>query len=337
MKPRIAVPLLLLASLALLSGCGSGGGGNIAGSGQPDTRTELQRAEVARVLAQTPEVIEDLEFESPSFTDTDLSAGAALTSRHSLRWWRTIKKVNRFVEYAFADSDTTGQPQSAIVTITKDLTGTFHVQNGNGPRRPGDGMLASLRGDDDDDEEDGEDESCDSTKTKKYFEKALEDHWVRRIALRRVYAEDDTVGRWKVVATSAVEVTSEGHTIDIESVHIASANLDTTLTAPLDLWRLRRLLVFAPREVVEITVTTNGDSSDVVSTLCRGPRGIFKSVGGGVFTARWKAPNHSDIGHFGVNALTRETLFDPKGPYDSAAWILPYVVRGYSCGDYLPR
>lgn len=343
MRLRFAVPLSLIASLALLSGCGSSG--SVSGSaGGVDSRIQLERAAIAGVLAQTPEVIDDLEFESTLFTDTDLTAGEALSSRHSLRWWRTFSHVERTVEYAFADTDSTGQPQNAIVTIHKHFSGTFHVQNGNGPRKPGrdhDAVLASTNGDDDDQGEDGDDDGHHpggpSDSTKKYFEKALEDNWTRRVSLHKVYRQDDTVGHWKVVATSGVTVNSEGHTIEIQSLRIVSSTLDTTLTAPLDLWKLRRLLVFSPRENVELTATTNGDSSDVVSLLSRGPRSIFRNEGGGVFTARWRTSNHTGVGHIGVNALTHETLFDAQGPYDSAAWILPYVVRGNECGDYLPR
>jgi len=150
-------------------------------------------------------------------------------------------------------------------------------------------------------------------------------------------AKGDTARCWKVVATSAVEVSSTDRTIEIQSVRVQSANLDTTLATPLDLWRLRRLLVFTPHEKVTLTVTTNGDSGDAVSFLRRDRRGLFKPEGNGVYTLRWKAPNGTGVGHLGINALTEATLFDPEGPYDSHAWILPFVVRGHECGYYLPR
>jgi hypothetical protein len=327
--------LLAVAGLLALTvaGCGSsGGGGQVSGLSGSDSKAALERAAVAQVLSQATEVVEDLEFESAEVTDTDLSAGAALNSRHSLRWWRSIDHVERSFEYAFADTDTTtGQPSTATVTIHKLLNGTFHVQNGNGPRKH-DAMHGHPDGDDD--------RGDDTTGTKKYFEKPLIDHWVRKVALRRLAPDTlhgDTLGRWKVVATTGVAVGSEGHSVGVTSLRIESAALDTTITDPLSMWRLRRLLVFTPGEIVRLTVVTTGADSGVVSMLVRNNRSIFKDEGNGTFTAKWRAPSHDRVGHLGVNVLSHDTLFDPAGPYDSEAWILPYVVRGHECGDYLPR
>ena len=330
---RFLTSLAVAGLLALtVAGCGSSGGGSqVSGLSGSDSKAALERAAVAQVLAQATEVVEDLEFESADITDTDLSAGAALSSRHSLRWWRTIATVERSFEYAFADTDTTGKPTTATVTIHKQLNGTFHVQNGNGPRKPG-----WTHGHPDGDDK-GDD---DTTGTKKYFEKPLVDHWIRKVALRRLAPDTlhgDTLGRWKVVATSGVAVGSEGHSVGITSLRIESARLDTTITDPLSMWRLRRLLVFTSGEFVRLTVTTSGADSGVVSMLVRNNRSIFKDEGDGTFTAKWRAPSHESVGHLGVNVLSHGTLFDPAGPYDSEAWILPYVVRGHECGDYLPR
>ena len=39
------------------------------------------------------------------------------------------------------------------------------------------------------------------------------------------------------------------------------------------------------------------------------------------------------VHHLGVNALSRGAIFDDRAPYDSQAWILPYVVRPTELAD----
>ena len=41
----------------------------------------------------------------------------------------------------------------------------------------------------------------------------------------------------------------------------------------------------------------------------------------GVFRAAFLA----GVQHAGVNALSHSTLYDERAPYDSQAWLLPYV------------
>jgi len=46
---------------------------------------------------------------------------------HPLRYWRTIRSVDRSFEFAFADTDSTGHPTTAVVTIRKRLLGEAGV------------------------------------------------------------------------------------------------------------------------------------------------------------------------------------------------------------------
>ena len=41
------------------------------------------------------------------------------------------------------------------------------------------------------------------------------------------------------------------------------------------------------------------------------------------------------ICQLGFNALTHGTLDDDMAPYDSQAWMMPFVVTGHEMGDYL--
>jgi hypothetical protein len=149
----------------------------------------------------------------------------------------------------------------------------------------------------------------------------------------RLTATGDAV--WKIVAASAVRITSKDATAHIASVRVQSGALDTTLTAPLELFRLRGLLQFAPDTPVTITVTTT-HNNDVVLLYAANSRLRFKNNGDGTYVGTWSTPNLVGLRHVGINALTHGTLYDDTAPYDSQAWMVPFVVVGQQLGDYLP-
>jgi hypothetical protein len=323
MRNRFLLAMSLLAAVGLLAGCGK----HTVNS--PDSTSDLaslDQAQVASVVASEPEVVEDGEFESAEITGLGAGADAtgALAVVHPLRFWRVITSVERSFEFAFADSDSTGRPTTAVVTVRKSLAGRFNVLTGV----PG-----------------GDSTAIDSSVS--VIRKPLADRWVRRVLLRRLPAADSTGRVWRVVATSAARVTSRDATTRIASLRVQTAGVDTTITDPLRFFFLRRILKLEPGTPVTLTVTTLRNDDIVV--MCRfGHRFRFQNNGDNTYTGVWRVPDlrqgngpqpgpgRPPIFHFGVNALSHGTLFDDLAPYDSQAWLLPVVLAPDQVADGLP-
>lgn len=315
MRSRLILAATLLAALALLAGCGK----STVNSPVPQASTPtLDQAEIAGAVAAQPEVVEDAQFESDEATVLGGTRGAggaqALAAIDPLRFWRKIDDVQRTLEYAYSDPDSTGRPTTAVVTVHKALTGTFN-------------LLTGVIGDDG--------HLVDSTAS--VVHKPLSDHWVRRILLKRFPTADSTGRRWHVVATSCVKVTSREAQTRIVSLRVQSGDVDTTLTDPLAFHRLRHIPRLAPGTDLKLTVTTL--RNDDVVVLCRfGHRARFENNGDNTYTWTWNVPDlrngpgprpgpgRPPVFHFGVNALSNGTLFDDEAPYDSQAWLLPVVM-----------
>lgn len=145
---------------------------------------------------------------------------------------------------------------------------------------------------------------------------------------------------WKVAATSGVKVTSarpadEARHVRIESIQVQSGALDTTITAPLEFFRLRRILKLEAGAEVAITVrTTHAD--DIVLLMAHGRRTRLEPNGDNSYTGRWIVPNDGGIRHFGVNALSHDTLWDDAPVYNSQAWVFPFAVMAEDLADYRP-
>ena len=287
--------------LVLLTGCGRNDQVLGPASGDPSAVQASAAAEVGR----HPELVDDETFETQTQSNATSGTAAAIDP---LFFWRQIQRVERTYEFAFADTDSTGQPTTAIVTVHKRLAGWFNVvaaDSGSGGGGLTDGNLVR---------------------------KHLVDHWVRRVLLKRVDRADWNRRPWRIVATSGVRITSENATTDIQSLRVQSGDLDTTITAPLDFWRLRRILEFAPDAQVTLTATTNHDD-DVMVLYAGDRRHRFHSNGDGTYTITWTSSSFTGVRHFGVNALTHGTLYDDTAPYDSKAWILPYIVAPTQMAD----
>jgi hypothetical protein len=317
MRTTFRLPLFLLTASLVLAGCGRNqSAATSPGAGGTGSSEAMERAEVASALAESPEAVEDGAFESSDEWTTAESAASGgnqtLEAIRPLRWWRTIRNVERTFEFAFADTDSTGRPTRAIVTVHKKLTGGFHILAGPAGQDSAPRDSLSL------------------------IRKPLVDHWVRRILLRRVRTEDDARVRWRIAATSGVEVTSRSAQTNILSLRVQTASQDTTIENPLAFWFLRRIVKVTPGEDVTLTVTTAA-SDDVVVLISRAGRFRFHNNGDNTYTGHWRAPALGGLRHVGVNALSRGTLFDDAAPYDSKAWILPYVVRGEVMAEYLPQ
>jgi hypothetical protein len=328
---RMSLSLLILA--AALSGCGKNGGeatNSITNPGGSSGGSAVEEAQVAASMSEAPELIEDgiMETEAEIDLGSGLVAGELNAQIRPLRFWRKIENIERRFEFAFADTDSTGRPTTALVTVHKQLRGTFNILAGDPPAEP---VLAE-----------GENPVPPRDTTLRLVRKRLNDHSVRRVLLKRVppppgdeLARLDHRPRWRIAATSGVQVTSRDAETNIVSLRVQSGPLDTVITNPLDLFRLRRVLHFPADARVHLTVTT--ERNDDVVVLYRGDgRFRFRNNGdntySGGFLAGWMRGTH----HFGVNALSNGTLFDDAAPYDSQAWALPYVVAPTMLAEYMP-
>lgn len=347
MQPRsVRFPLFLSALAALLiAGCGKN---NPMAANGASPGSAADRAAVSNTVAATTNLVDDGLMEAADqalFSATDPQG--AFTAIRPLRYWRRITSVKRTYEFAFSDTDTTGRPTRAVVTVHKVLTGTFNVAF---DATPGDTMAFDTLG---------------------VVHKPLHDLWARRILLNRVKwshhdsgdemgsdpdsSGDDHQGedhhgddhdQWKVSGISGVDVRSFtppdtsssmrtfGNT-EIKSVRIQTSTLDTTITDPLQFVMLRRVHCFGPSENVMVTVTTASDT-DVVVLVRPGIRHRFHNNGDGTYTLSWQTSFEDGIRHFGVNAISKGTLFDDQAPYDSDAWLFPYMIRPWSMATYMP-
>jgi hypothetical protein len=341
---RFGIPIILVAALA---GCSKqtsptssvvGPGGGIGGGGAGGESAAMTRAAVTATMATTPDIIEDGIAEDGGTMSLDAASGASLASPTAairpLSFWRRITDVDRTFEFAFADTDTTGQPTTAMVTVRKKLTGTFNILATSPPPPPAaavDSLHPPLP----------LPPPHDSVHV---VHKPLDDHWERHLLLKRVPLPgdfdhdtdaDESGIRWRVAASSGARVLSAGATTQIQSVRIQTATLDTTITDPLALVRLRRFCRFRGLENVTVTVTT-GRNDDIVVLYHRGLRTRFHNNGDNTYTATFRDAWLDGVHHFGVNALSNGTLFDDAAPYDSDAWILPYVIAPTLMADFRP-
>jgi hypothetical protein len=312
--PHRSLPLLTLL-IALLTGCAKQG---TPTDPQASGTTSADEAAVAATLAAEPVYVDDEVSESAdqtrieSTTSASGQAGVAAAIR-PITFWRNIRSVERRFEFAFADSDSTGRPTTAVVTVHRLMRGTFNILVG-------------------DEVPEG------SPPAGHVIQKPLADHAVRRVLLKRVRTADAELDRrrgWRVVATSGVKITSRDAQTRIESLRVQSGPLDTTITNPLEFFRLRAMLKLDPLADVTLTATTLR-SDDVVLLYMRDRRARFQNNGDNTYTITVRVPDRTGLHHVGVNALSNGTLFDDQAPYDSQTWIEPYLVHPLVIADGTP-
>lgn len=314
-KRHLVMALGLFVALAALAGCGKTSkpasplGANIGGN---NGATAVDVAQVNDQIASNPALIDEGLFASTDAMNMTLGAGGTSIIR-PVRWWRTADSISRVVDVVYGDPDSTGRPTTAVATITKRYIGQFNIL-------AGDTGVAAIH---------------DSLRI---VRKPLDDTWLRKLAFRRfrVDSTTDSSGTshvkvdWRIVGTSGVQVTSAGATTHIQSIRIQAGARDTTITDPLELHRLRRILWLPSDTPVTITVST-GRASDVVVLFHNVERRRFVSNGDGTFTIQFKDLDFPGLRHFGVNAFSAGTLMDDTEPYDSQAWLLPFAVRDHDC------
>jgi hypothetical protein len=323
MRAKVHASLLLLLVAAALTGCSR----NNLPTSSSGSVTATQ-AEVMTEMTQQPGVIED----GVSDSELEYSADAGgLAAIRPLAFWRRFRAHERTFEYAYSDSDSTGRPTRAIVTIRTHLVGTFNIRAGAAPpdstgNSPGIGIGvgAALL-------------NAPRDSTIHTVTKPLDEVRVRRVVLRRLRLphdvprdadcdHDSTRVRWRVAGVSGVEVTSQDNTTDIVSVHVEAGALETTITDPLEFIRLRGLLKLDPGASVKVTVTTT-HNDDVVLLHHNDRRFKLTANGDGTYSGEFSCRRFTrGLWHFGVDAISHATLFDDAAAYDSQRWVFPYVV-----------
>jgi hypothetical protein len=311
MRTARELPILVVFALGgLIASCSNNSTGPI-----PDTTSD--QAAIVGTLGATSQFTDDGLFDSDTQTNLAASlrgasgaASAPTASIDPLYLWRWIIRRSPTFEFAFADTDTTGLPATAIVTLRRHFTGTFNIV----PRDAANPELPDTHG---------------------VVRKPLDDLWVRRFVMKRIVAGPDDRAVWKLAAASPVEVTSKDATTEITSVRVQTGAQDTTLTDPTAFIYLRTVLRFAAEDSVTVTVTTPR-TDDVMLLYHHDRRELLANNGDGTYTGKFRAGVFEGWRHFAVNALSHGTLFDDAALYDSRAWIFPYVIVGGPEVDYLP-
>ena len=321
MKTPHGIVLTLPLMIALLTGCSRQG----ALSGPQSSGTNgagPDQAEVASALAADPsfvndeisEVADQTTLEAPASASAGADAGlfSAEAAIRPLAFWRQIRSVERKFEFAFADTDSTGRPTTAVVTAHRFMLGTFNILVGD---QVPEGSPPQAH----------------------VVHKPLADHGVRRLLLKRVPVPDAASDRraWRLVATSGVRITSREALTRIESLRIQSGPFDTTITEPLAFFRLRSIIKLDPLADVTLTATTLRED-DVVLLHLRDQRVRFRNNGDRTYSATFRVPDLTGLHHVGVNALSNGTLFDDAAPYDSQSWIEPYLVHPLQLAEGTP-
>lgn len=296
----------LLTLLALwLAGCGS------TSSTAPTTPTSDQ-GQVAALIAGNYGLVDDGESTSNETQAFELSPapGGTFAAIHPVFFWRTLTSEAFTWDVAFSDTDATGHPLTAEVTVRRHQLGNMNIMHSI----PTDSTIAD---------------------TVNVIHKPLDDHWVRYVEFKRVPIGTSGTTRWRFSGTSLVSVTSDVNTTQIQSVHIQSSTVDTVITDPVALFKLRSVIRILPTDSVRVTVTTN-HSDDVVLLHHAFRRYRFRNNLDGTYTIRWFAGPLGGWRHFGVDAIAHGTLYDDTAGYDDNRWHIPFVVTTQAPVDYYP-
>src|SRR2546426_3687698 len=124
MRATLRASLLLLLAVGALSGCSRNSALTTPGS----TGMSAAQSQAMAEMTQRPGVIED--GTSDSEAEMTSASGTGLAAIRPLTFWRRFRARDRTFEFAFSDTDSTGQPTRAIVTIRTHLTGTFNILAG---------------------------------------------------------------------------------------------------------------------------------------------------------------------------------------------------------------
>jgi hypothetical protein len=277
---------LVLTGVIAVAGCSK--------STAPITGANTEQAQISTYMASNPGLIDDELFTDPSSLPLSRMQGtnAAITPRW---FWRRITVSTPHLTFQFSDTDSVGRPRLAAVTLTRHLTGTFNI-------------LPAASGD------------TTQLDSANIVHKSLDDTWTRHLLFKRCVVPGSDQPLWRLIAASGVQVNSSGMTEQIQSVHVQTSTIDTTLTDPLQLFIITHCMHVAASDSVMLTVTTS-KTDDVVLCYYRDLRLHFHSNGDGTYVIKLPIGNLLGMRFFGVNALSHGTLFDDTLPYDSQAWL----------------
>jgi hypothetical protein len=293
-----------LFALAFLAGCSDTGT-------NPVSTPSTDQALISAVVTLAPSLVQDGLMNSSAQTALapalQRAGSATVTPIDPVTFWRDVQTATHDFSIAFADTDDTGYPTTAVVTVSWDFAGTLNiVETGGGLDHP--------------------------------IQKPFSDHWVRNVLMKRLPSNMDGIGHhdWRIAGISGVDVTSPSATTQITSVNLHDdSGLDTTLTDPLVITHLHDLMRFPSGDSITVTVTTGRDG-DVVLLYHADHRERMANLGGGMYSAVLPAGEIAGWRHFAVNALSNGTLYDDTVAYDSKAWIFPYVISTTAPVDYVP-
>lgn len=284
--------IMALLTAVALTGCGKATSPVAATQDNGGGTVGSDQAQVSAVLQNNPEYVDDSVWANDQMQSLDAANGFAAIS--PLRWRRVITHVERNVSTEFGAPDSAGHPTLALVTVNKHITGRLDIMAASG-------------------------EPAETT----LVHKPVDDQSTRKLVLKRVAVRDSI--HWRLVGTSGVEVHTNGGSTHIASLRIQSAGVDTTITDPLELHRLRRIMIFQPGAPVTLTATT-GRNDDVVLFYGHDMRRRFVNNGNGTYTFEFPSGRFPGLRHLGVDALSNGTLFDDTAAYDSNAWLLAFAV-----------
>jgi hypothetical protein len=276
------------------------------------------RAAIEADIATQVEIFDDLAFEEAGEEVLPFDTASAELSPYSegpeaedlcrrFHWFRHIRERSRVVVIRLEESDSV---QKAHVNVTTKLAGSFNIL----VRSNDDPSLGSM---------DGE-----------WIRKPLRDIGRRHaIYLRRIDGGGGEDGKdegltadrrgWHLAAISNHEVASPEHTANIRKLRIETrSGLAVEIDDPLELMRFPQNIPHVlTGEPIRVTAWTR-DPTNAVFLYARWGRQMMRPVDGeeGAFVGMLMAPETRRFFHFGVNALTRGTLFDPRAPYDSDFW-----------------
>lgn len=325
---RKAGLLGLVAMIAALSGCGATKTTSSSGTLTTDQQ------DVQTTVASDPAVVDDGLFDASDPTGysahgasgpltgigdgNDVPAPGVVGAQAERRFWRTITGVTRSADIEVT-RDEQGLPVSAHVTIHKHFTGTFNVVT---PQ-----VVAGVGGD---------------SVVVHHVSKPLKDHWVRQLWLVHTAPRDSSEGRgrWHIVATSGIEITSEVNDPDgpqphIVSIRVQTAGLDTTLTDPAAAIPFHDLCRVPSGTPVTVTVTTQA-ADDFVVLMHHDGRFRLTANGDDTYSGTWDTSNFAGLKHVGVNALANGTVTNDNVAYHSHAWVFPYLNDGDVIADETP-
>ena len=292
-QPWFRAALLTLLAFSLVS-CGKSGS-MTSPNANGSSGTASDDAQITQELANYPQFWqEDLAGAVGPLLTSDPGTFAVI---EPLRFWRQIDDVQTEKQIEYSNPDSLGRPRLAIATIHRTLTGSFFIaaRDTNG----GDTSFVLVK-------------------------KPLLDDWTRRVAFVRHARRDTGLTRWRLAGTSGVDVRTRDGVTRLQSLRIQAGAVDTTITDPLELHRLRQLIKLPPDVPIVLTARTAA-TDDVVLFRGSSLRRRFVNNGDGTHTFTLPGYRFDGLRHFAVDALSNGTLFDDAANYDANAWILPYI------------